>query len=197
MEICLFSHLAAVLENQNIATSHLKCCWVLCLFSLPMVISVEILKWKHPWLPSIIGESLSRWNIFTRGQVRTVFSQWMCTWTGLCWYHFIFPWRQFLCDEWGCCKLSLPGRKDVRTCVQVCSLSRRCLSAVVVLLTHCLLLIASLFVLKDLPINGLQFHKKESVVPHGVWRWSNTFKLFPWCRKETACEKKLVIASSS
>lgn len=101
------SHLAAVLENQNIAALHLKCCWVLCPSSLPVVISVEILKWKHPWLLSLIGESLNRWHVFTRGQVRTVFSQSMYTWTGLSWHDFIFPWRQFLCDEWGCHEPSL------------------------------------------------------------------------------------------
>lgn len=44
MEMCLFRHLAAALENHNVATSHLKCFGVLCPFSLLVVISVEILK---------------------------------------------------------------------------------------------------------------------------------------------------------
>lgn len=36
---------------------------------------------------------------------------------------------------------------------------------------------------------------QESVVPLGVGWWSNIFNLTQWCRKETAGEKKLAMAS--
>lgn len=189
MEMCLFRHLAAALENHNIATSHLKCFWVFCPFSLPVVISVEILKWKHPCLLSVIGEILSRWNIFTRGQVRTVFLQEMCAWTGLCWCVFISPWRQFLCDEWGCHNPSL-WRRNVRARIQAYSL---CLEAASLPCWCCL----SITFFWLLPLFSCRLTlwrfavSQESVVSHGVGWWSSIFKLAQWCRKETAGEKKL------
>lgn len=48
-------------------------------------------------------------------------------------------------SQWGCHKPSLLGRKDVGACVQARSLSPEAASAMVVLLTHPFLLIATLF----------------------------------------------------
>lgn len=169
MEMCLFQPPCCCPGRSKYSYLTLKCCRVLCLLSLPMVISVEILKRKNPWLPSLIGESLSRRTVFpgTRSG-QSLHSRCVLEQVSVDMILFSLGGSFSVMSETVVSFPSLGGRMWERACRRVVSLPKLPLPWWCCLPIHFFGLLSCF--LEDLPINGLQFLKKESVVPHGCWK---------------------------